>query len=168
MAKAKRFQKMGAEIQKATVRAKVHGAMEELRRKRQGVPSLERDEITFAQVVRESHVSSKTLARTYHAKLLQDVHAFLGEINLGVAIAKPKPAPSVRRSSIFKQNEELMQKVGALRFRLNKELSEKQRQIDAMTTRIAALTGEIATLRKCRGSELAKAPSAGNRRRTAA
>jgi hypothetical protein len=142
------YQQKGADTQKDGVRDRVRDAITRLREESRSLPDGQRKEITQKDIEREAPVSSKTLERAYHQPLLKEIHSFLAEINVGVAIAAPKPARPARKTSVFTQNDELMQRVEALRHRLRTELAEKQRMIDAKDARIAALTDEIAKLRR--------------------
>ncbi|MEA2817488.1 MAG: hypothetical protein QOI93_5217 [Rhodospirillaceae bacterium] len=165
---AQDFQTKGAETQKDGVRGRVRDALARLREANGSIPGGQRKEITLKDVEREAPVSIKTLERDYHAPLLRDVHSFLAEINVGVAIEKPKSQPRPRKTSVFKQNNELMQRVETLRYQLRTELAEKQRQIDAKDARIAALTDEIAKLRRQPRGDGAKPPKQDTRRSRAA
>jgi predicted nucleic acid-binding Zn-ribbon protein len=162
------FQKKGAEAQKETVRGKVRDAIRTLRDKHANVSADQRTEVTLDDVLEVSNVSIKTLKRSYHTSLLADVERLLAEINVGVAIAKPTPPTRPRNSSIFRQNDELMQRVEALRHRLRTELAEKQRKLDAMTARVAQMTAEIAKLRPSRRGDRPPPPKPATRRTAAA
>lgn len=168
MAKATEAQRKGAEVQKGTVRRKITDAMDRLRETRKGVASAERREITIEDVLKESTVAFKTLKKGYHCLVLQKVYEFLDEMNLGVAVAKPKRASRPRKTSIFKQNDELMQRIGALRYRLNIELEQKQRQIDALTARVAALMAELANTRRPTSGQRPRSTKPTTRRKNAA
>lgn len=147
------FQKKGAESQKSAVRKKVQDAIEALRTEQAKLTNEERTEVTIQHVLEESTVSKRTLEKPYHSLLLADVSRFLATINVGVAVTKRKPPPPERKSTIFEQNDALLQQVEALRYKLRTELAEKQRQIDAMAARVAALTDEIAMLRRGRRAD---------------
>lgn len=164
MPTAREFQIRGANAQKNTVRDKVQDAIGRLREANKDVPAERREEITQEDVEQEAPVSRKTLKKPYHRKLRQDILLFLDEINVGVPLAAAKAARPAPRTPIFKQNTALMQQVEALRYRLRTELAEKQRQIDAMAARVAALTDEIATLRRRRPADRAGRPKEPSRR----
>ena len=168
MAQAKPFQKKGADVQKNAVRDRVHDAIGRLREENLTIPIDQRKEITQEDIEREAPVNRKTLEASYHAALLQDVLTFLAEINVGVTLIEPKSSHIPPKSSIFKQNAELLDCIEGLRYRLRTELAEKQRQIDAMAARVATLTDEIATLRRRRPADRTTLPKKTSRRSKAA
>lgn len=166
MAYAKEFQKKGAEAQKAAVGEKIRHALATLKQRQLDLPAADRREVTDRDVYRESKVAKKTLDKPYHLALATEIESTLAEMNVGVSIVERKVVPRVRKSTIFEQNAELMQRVEALRYRLRTELEAKQRALDAMSAKVEELSAEVSRLRDLQKDNLPRASAA--RRKSAA